>query len=90
MCDIYIVMKAQRDGLQSLQWYHDSNHIPVYRYTGIQGLQIVYRGLQVGLQVYSSTGSVQKVCRLIFGVGSVECSILPRMYQLASIVRHAL
>ena len=54
---------GQRDGLQSVQWYHDSNRIPVYRYTGIQGLQIVHRGLQVGIQVYRSTESLQKVYR---------------------------
>ena len=78
----------QRDGLQSLQWYHDSNCIPVYRYTGIQGLQKVYRGVQVGIQAYRSVGSLQKVYRLNFGVGIVECSILLGMYQLASIVRH--
>ena len=51
----------QRGGVQSLQWYHDSNCIPVYRYTGIQGLQIVYRRLQVGIQVRRSTQSLQKV-----------------------------
>ena len=79
----------RRDGLQSAQWYHDSECIPVYRYTGIQVLQIVCTGLQVGIQVYRSTGSLQKVYRLIFGVGIVECSIFLRMYQLASIVSHA-
>ena len=54
---------GQRSGLQSLQWYHDSNRIPVYGYTGIQGLQIVYRGVLVGIQVYKSTESLQKVYR---------------------------
>ena len=53
----------QRGGLQSLQWYHDSDRIPPYRYTGIQGLQIVYRRLQVGIQVRRSTESLQKVYR---------------------------
>ena len=54
---------TQRDCLQSLQWYHTSNHISVYMYTYIHGLQIVYRGLQVGIQVYRSTESLQKVYR---------------------------
>ena len=54
---------TQGGGLQGLQWYHDSNRIPVYGYTGIQGLQIIYRGLQVGIQVRRSTESLQKVYR---------------------------
>ena len=57
------VDSIQRGGLQSLQWYRDSNLIQVYRYTGIQGLQIVYRGLQVGIQVRRSTQSLRKVYR---------------------------
>ena len=81
--------QMQRDGLQSLQWYHDSNCVPVYRYTAVQGLQIVYRGLQVGIQIYRSTGSLQKVYSLNFDVGIVECCIFLRIHQFASIVRHA-
>ena len=60
----------QRDGLQSLQWYDDSNRIPVYRYTGIQGLQIVPRGLHVGIQIYRSTESLQRVYRWGKGTSS--------------------
>ena len=54
---------GQRDGLLSLQWYRESNRILVYRYTGIRGLQIVYRGLQGRIQVYRSTESLQNVYR---------------------------
>ena len=53
--------RYHRDGLQSLQWYHDSNRVPAYGYTGIKGLQIVHRGLQVGIQVCRSTESLLKV-----------------------------
>ena len=45
--------------------------------------------MQFGIQVYRTTGSVQKVYTLNFGVGIVEYSIFLRMCQLASIVRHA-
>ena len=68
--------------------YSGTMIVTVYRYTGIQ-VQIVFRGLQDGIQVYRSTGSLQKAYKGTFGLGIVQCSIFLRMYQLASIVRHA-
>ena len=43
--------------------YSGTMIVAVYLYTGIQRLQIVYRGLQVSIQVYRSTECLQKVYR---------------------------